>query len=88
MLGALGRWVDLMLCEIISELGGMEEVSNQQWREIYNQLGLQNIHSAASFSMKSIYKRYLSPYENYTKNLGKSSPGPSQVGLLTYQLVQ
>lgn len=67
--------VDLYkLFNIVADLGGMEEINNAQWRSIYTQLGLQNIHSAASFSIKALYKRTLLPYELYMKNPGKSSP--------------
>lgn len=55
------------LYELVSEHGGMDEVTNQQWRSIYKQLGLRNMHTTASYNMKTLYKRYLYPYEEYTK---------------------
>ncbi|XP_066923848.1 AT-rich interactive domain-containing protein 4B-like [Clytia hemisphaerica] len=54
------------------EYGGMDDITNQQWRSIYKQLGLRNIHTTASFNMKNLYKKYLQPWEENEKT--RSSP--------------
>lgn len=66
------------LYELVLEIGGMDEVSNQQWRHIYTKLGLRNMHTTASYNMKTLYKRYLYPYEEHLKSSAKSSPSRQQ----------
>ncbi|XP_065882485.1 AT-rich interactive domain-containing protein 4A-like isoform X2 [Dysidea avara] len=57
------------LYHLVQEYGGMERVTqDMKWKYLYNQLGLSNQITSASYSLKMAYKKHLYPFEEHQRN--------------------
>ncbi len=57
----------------VKKLGGYNKVTKQKlWTSVYKKLQLPNLISANVVHLKSAYKRYLHPYEEFDRKLGSS----------------
>uniref|UniRef100_A0A8C4QCZ1 ARID domain-containing protein n=1 Tax=Eptatretus burgeri TaxID=7764 RepID=A0A8C4QCZ1_EPTBU len=68
------RNLDLFkLYQIVQRCGGCEQVKGgPMWKQVYKELGIPVLNSAASYNIKSTYKRYLYAFELYCQCAGIS----------------